>query len=563
MPRSTRARAASHRTRATTGRATAGKATAGSPLLPPLEDPEAILRQRRRKVRAAEIPDEVPNIAPVSPVRESSDQQANSIQGGGPEVPSISDSDPWAAYESITRPYSQASGSAEAHTDLLSILTEHTLTALYKRIGYMSPIAESTKKIVHQIMADPSIMSLRTSPYDTPRFRVGLNDRNVAFEPCHDSFLDFIKSLSTNTSDETPLEKTRHTLAWNLDLQKTRSDPKEPVFQRTVLMSMIDRHRFIYDQGDNKTPLLDFAVERTWKCRPMPSMVFKDPEPRCLTQPKADLAIAFRQFAVFQRKHWQLLPAELREMVCYEGEATGKEGRVFHFLMIESKNTYKTLDDEVGLCQSLNNASQSLHNLYEFFREAGDEYVQIFFDRVRVFSATSTSQGIKIRAHRACLVEDARPDTAEHIEADDVPAMSSIVDDYPLQFVYDDFFEASGSDFTREKVVSIFEKLMVGYGIRELWGHLQNAARAIEEKCIAYNDEHKLRLWRTKGYYTHGLILPDKHGATTTSAVSGVSNATKTTIRATGGRTLDIGSMTLGNRPQGSTHNSARKRRRA
>ncbi|KUI64189.1 hypothetical protein VM1G_10978 [Cytospora mali] len=556
MPRSTRARAASHRTRALTGRA-----TAGSPLLSPLEDPEAILRKRRRTERAAKAPpNEVP-VAPVSPVRESSDQQADSIEGG-PEVPSLSDSDPWAAYESITRPYPQASGSVDADPDLLSVLTEHTLTALYKRIGYMSPFSESTKKLVQQIITDPTMMSFRTNPYDTPRFRIGLSDRNVAFDPCRDSFLDFIRSLSTNTSDETPLEKTRHTLAWNLDLQKTRSDPKEPVFQRTVLMSMIDRHRFIYDQGDSKTPLLDFAVERTWKCRPMPSMVFKDPEPRCLTQPKADLAIAFRQFAVFQRKHWQLLPAELREMVCYEGEATGKEGRVFHFLMIESKNTYKTLDDEVGLCQSLNNASQSLHNLYEFFREAGDEYVQIFFDRVRVFSATSTSQGIKIRAHRACLVEDARPDTAEHIGTDDVPAMSSIVDDYPLQFVYDDFFEASGPDFTREKVVSIFEKLMVGYGIRELWGHLQNAARAIEEKCIAYNDEHKLRLWRDKGYYTHGLILPDKHVATTISAISGVSNATKTTIRAAGGRGLDIGSMTLGNRPQGSALNFPRKRRR-
>lgn len=62
------------------------------------------------------------------------------------------------------------------------------------------------------------------------KFRVGLRDRNVALELCSDLFLDYIKSLFSDTPDEISSEKKRYTLVWNLDLQKTRGDPLEPVF---------------------------------------------------------------------------------------------------------------------------------------------------------------------------------------------------------------------------------------------------------------------------------------------------------------------------------------------
>lgn len=325
------------------------------------------------------------------------------------------------------------------------------------------------------------------------------------------------------------------------------------------MMSMIDRHRFIYERGDNKQPVLDFAVERLWNCPPMPSMVFQDREPKCLTQPKADLAIAFRQYAVFQSKYWQILPNELRDMVCYEGQATGKEVRVFHFLTIETKNSFKTPDDETGLAQSLNNASQSLHNMYEFFREAGDKHVQIFFDKVRVFSAVSTSKGIKIRAHRACLTEDSRPEPEEQGQPDEVPAMCAILEDYPLQFVYDEFFEASGSDFTRENVVSVFENIMVGYGIRELWGHLKGAAQAIEAKCLQYKNNHRKRLWRDLGYYTHGLVLAKRGTPSVVSQASGSTQKTSHTYRPVG---RAISSLRLENSQEGPAQESSRKRQR-
>lgn len=449
-----------------------------------------------------------------------------------PEAPSHSDSDQWAFQENILSRSRHLSSSLDPATESLSSPDEDPLAALYRRIGYLPPLNEDTLKLLKQVLSNPSMGSTggRINTSDGERYRVGLKDRNVALEPCHDAFLDHIKSLSVNVSDETQSEKKRQNVAWNLDLKKAKADPQEPVFQRTVMMSMIDRHRFIYDQGDNKDPVLDFTVEKVWSCRPMPSMVFLDPDGKCLPRPMADLAIAFRRNAVFQTKYWQQLPNELRATVCYEGQGLGKENRVFHFLTIESKNTFKTCDDEVGVGQSLNNATQSLHNMYEFFREAGEEHVQTFFDKVRVFSAVSTTGGIKIRAHRACLTEDARPEPIDDAQPDDIPAMCSILEDYPLQFVYDDFFETGGSNFSREKVVSIFEQIMVSYGIKELRGYLQKAAQAIEAKCLDYKNKYDQRLWRGLGYYTHGLIV-EKRRRATASAASQASYSTQASNR--------------------------------
>ncbi|ROV95204.1 hypothetical protein VMCG_08560 [Cytospora schulzeri] len=547
MPRLKKGRAATSRTRA----------SAGSSVLLPVDDPEVILRQARRTSRSAKA--EAAAIVSVSPIQDLSDQQVDNEILAGPEAPSHSDSDQWAIHERSLSHSRHLSSSLDPSTESLCSPDEDPLAALYRSIGYLPPLDEETLELLKQVLLNPSMGSTagRINPSALEKVRVGLKDRNVALEPCHDAFLEYIKSLCGDISTETPSEKKRHSVAWNLDLQKTKGDPQEPVFQRTVLMSMIDRHRFIYDRGDNKQPVLDFSVERLWKCRPMPSMAFQDPEPYCLTQPKADLAVSFRQYAVFQSKYWQLLPNELRDTVCYEGQATGKEVRVFHFLMIESKNSYKTPDDESGLCQSLNSATQSLHNMYEFFREAGEEHVQTFFDKVRVFSAVSTSKGIKIRAHRACLTEDARPEPAEDAEPDDVPAMCSILEDYPLQFVYDDFFEANGSEFTREKVVSIFEQLMVGYGIKELWGYLQEAAQAIEAKCLDYKNKYNKRLWRDIGYYTHGLVLR-KATPSVTSKASFSTQATTRTYKHTG----RFDALSLEGSQQGPAQEAPRKRQR-
>lgn len=442
------------------------------------------------------------------PIGDLSGHQVDSNQKAEPEVPSPLTHDLWATYENIRYQSPYLSNSLGPGTDSSSSPNEDPLVTYYKSVGYLSPLDETTLELLEQILPDTSMS--RISPANLEQYRVGLEDRNVALTPCPDAFLDLIRSFSTTISDETPSEKRIHSTAWNLDLQKTRSDPQEYVFQRTIMMSMIDRHRFIYERAlseENNEPILDFAVERVWNCRPMPSLGLTQRDQKCLSKSKSDLAIAFRRYAIFQEEDWQLLPDETRALVCYEGQATGNEIRVFHFITIEAKNSTKSSDDEIGFNQSLNNASQSLHNMYEFFREAGDEHVQIFFDKVRVFSVVSSSKGIKIRAHRACLTKQSRPSTTDQKQYDKVPPKRSIVKDYPLQFIHDDFFEASGSEFTRDKVVSVFERIMVGYGIGELWGHLRKAARAVEGKCLEHKDIHGNRLEREVGYYTHGCLF--------------------------------------------------------
>ncbi|KAI0872138.1 hypothetical protein GGS24DRAFT_509025 [Hypoxylon argillaceum] len=330
----------------------------------------------------------------------------------------------------------------------------------YTDIGYLPPLDEFTIKLLEPITSDPGMG--RINPSDIGKFQEGLGERNVALKPFADIYLPRIKEFTCI-----------------LDLKRSQNDPDEPILQRTIMMSMINRHRFIYNAGPNKQPVIDFAVERAWTCPPMPTRVSRDSHShsggKFLTQPKPDLAIAFRRDYLFP-KHWQSLPPALRGLICYEGKGEAKTTCAFHFMAIEAKNSYKTLEDKVALAQCLNNASQSLHNLYEFFKEAGEEYVDVFFDQVRFFSAVLTAQGIKIRIHRAYR-------TREHRGEETQPAaLDSIFKDYPLQFEYDDYFQADGSEFTRDKVVVIFERILVGYGINVLFGMLAKSSKGGSRK---------------------------------------------------------------------------------
>lgn len=488
-----------------TGRSSASVAGSPKPLLE-TEGPDAIIR-RSSTPKAAMV--ELATHLTVATDQDElgSHQPLDSLP---PEAtpPSLPDSDPWAAYyESVGHRSDSRSPSSEASSTSSSEL--NSVDAFYKEIGYLPPLDDSTLDLLEQVLADPS-MALnggRINPSEKEEFRIGLDYRNVHLMPFRDPYSGHIKSLSPRPLEEESNEKKRKARAWELDLQKSRDDSFEPVFQRTVMMSMINRHSFIYyseDDDSSSPPILDFAVEDAWKCPPMPSRALNNAQPRCLSQPKPDLAIAFRQNAIFQYQLWSEIPRETQRLVCYEGQkqAPGKEARIFHFLTIEAKNKFKSPDDEVGFYQSLNNASQSLHSMYEFFREAGESHIRVFFEKVRFFSIVSTSDGIKIRIHRACptvnaiLTEEARPENSTTAPEKDpkgpVPRKRSIVADYPLQFVYEDFFEANSqtSDFTREEVVRVFETIIVGYGIGELRGYLRAAAQDFERKCIKHAEEN-------------------------------------------------------------------------
>ncbi len=166
-----------------------------------------------------------------------------------------------------------------------------------------------------------------------------------------------------------------------------------------------------------------------------------------------------------------LLPST-RELICYEGikDHKNEAGRAFGFFFVEAKRSRLRPDDEVALNQALNDASQALHNMYEFFREAGQ--TPEFFKRVRVFSATASEKGIIIRAH-----------WAKELPKDKKLSRGRIVPEYPLEFRYQIYQSFEGTEFDRLKVVEVFERIMVGYGQRQLLEILKKAAASVKKKA--------------------------------------------------------------------------------
>ncbi|KAI0439656.1 hypothetical protein F4803DRAFT_31293 [Xylaria telfairii] len=368
----------------------------------------------------------------------------------------------------------------------------------YRDIGYLAPLDESNIELLKIAEFEDPEMD-RINPQETEQFQCGLDDRNVSLEPSCDPFLPDIKELTSVAAQETQRKMARRNRAWKLDLEKSQKDIK--FFKRTIMMSMIDRNRLIYASGTDKRPAFDLALESLWKCPPMPTRVSRsEQDTHFLTRPMPELAVAFRRDYLFP-EHWDILPPALRNIICYEDTT-----RAFHFMAVEGTTSCEYAED-TALFQCLNSASQSLHNLYEFFREAGEEHVNVFFRQVRFFSAVVTPQSIKIRVHRACGARGHRG--RENTEPDDQPAeMDPIFADYPLQFEYDDYFEASGIEFTRSNVVAAFEQILHGYGIQILLECLRKARDAVVEKCRNYFEKHSKLLPRVAGFYSHGQAPP-------------------------------------------------------
>jgi len=159
---------------------------------------------------------------------------------------------------------------------------------------------------------------------------------------------------------------------------------------------------------------------------------------------------------------------------------------------VEAKRSRLEPDDKTALNQALNDASQALHNMYEFFREAGK--TQEFFDHVRVFSATASEKGIIMRVHWATeLPEDTELST------------DRVVPDYPLQFRYQKYKTFKSKDFDRLKVVEAFERIMAGYGERQLLQLLRTAATNVKKKATdAWRNRDKVPLPNAFNNYRYG-----------------------------------------------------------
>lgn len=354
-----------------------------------------------------------------------------------------------------------------------------------QRSGYIVPLSNEALAAIQVVLGKEAAIKMAGIKSDSRDFWKTLTeDRNVLPEESRreDPELAHLdKYQFSREADEASIADFLNRL-WLADLGFCK-DQQEAIFQRTVMMAMINRHQLIF--AGNKTPIklpesaLMFSVEAPWTCPPMPTRRYEKKadknkeEPKTFTPlPKPDLCVSFRTRKIVDSAQWKLLLPETQHLICYEGieDNNNEAGRAFGFFFIEAKRSRLEPNDKVALYQALNDTSQALHNMYEFFREA--EQAPTFFERVRVFSATTSEKGVILRVHRAVeLPEDTELST------------NRIVPAYPLQFEYQTYKSFQGKNFDRLKVVEVFERIMRGYGETQLLALLKVAAASVKKKA--------------------------------------------------------------------------------
>jgi hypothetical protein len=368
--------------------------------------------------------------------------------------------------------------------------------AFYRKIGYLPPLTPEVSALVEALRADPEMTII--SPGDDG-FERGLTQRNILIDasPDRDPAISKIANLKSALGHKTPDQQELD--LWNCDLAKCWKD-NEALFQRTIMIAMIDRGRLFYDKTSAVLDRIDFSVEHVWRCLPMPSRAYRARE-QFLTMPKPDLSVCFQREQLIPEKDWQELPTATKQLVCCEGLEGSMGTRAFPFLTIEAKSSFTSTQDQVTLQKNLNNASQELHNMYEFLEEAGGSYEEKFFEQVRFFSAVATTEGVVIHIHRAKKID-------ENSKYNPIPGANNR-EDYPLQFEFQQFWpleadhEAdSKPPLDRQTILQQIENIIVGYGANELFPLLQEAAKIVSQKFS--KDDRLLEARANQFYYMHG-----------------------------------------------------------
>lgn len=374
--------------------------------------------------------------------------------------------------------------------------------------GYLPPLGEEAACVLTAILQDSSIAKImvRIGP-DSGQFRNGLeNNRNVNLKPSSDSDPRSNEINALNIDDfcpETPDQQRCHDELWRFDKVKCAENSSEALFQRTLMISLIARHTLIYQQGTGKTQVLDFNVEEPWQCPPMPTRAaWRASEEQAfninfLTQPKPDLALCFNRESVIPDHIWNILPAPTRALACFENMNSGAS-RIFHFLTVEAIKAMIDVDANRAKYQSLNNASQALHNMYEFFSDAGSDHKKIFFDKVRFFSVVANRKGMLVRIHRAVKI----PEAADpgYLILPDQPK-------YRLKFEYEEFAKIDrDNEYSHERVFNIFRRILK-YAVEDLGELIKAAALALA--TIMMDDPAAYGARRDdEAFYRHGQPRP-------------------------------------------------------
>ena len=378
-------------------------------------------------------------------------------------------------------------------------------TAFTRKWGYLPPLDDDVAKLLAEIVEDPSLAkNMGRIKADSPGFHNGLKARNVWVSPSKDVdvYAEKIKRLKVDSWHEPTGEKDCHDLLWSLDQAKCHATSSEALFQRTLMVNLIARHFLIYQRDPGKPQVFDFSVEEPWTCLPMPTRSVagltgpKEAEQMFLTQPKPDLALCFNREAIIPMNIWMSLPTATWALACTENMHSN-ETMVFHFLSIEAKAAAFGLDDTTARNQNLNNASQALFNMFEFFRDAGSKHEEFFFEKVRFFSVVAVRGGMLIRVHRAIRIPDDEFSTRLVLPEED---------SYRLDFEYREYARITGiENYNRAKVLDLFQPIMQ-YARSELRVWLQSAARDLAKKLD--KDHEGFRARQHLSFYRYGQPSP-------------------------------------------------------
>ena len=455
------------------------RSKASTEVAQPLEDnPELILRNRRKGKGARESA-QAPN-------------RQQSLAGSDPDRPIqgvealLGDIQSHIGYGTVN----------ESSDGEISLVGEDTdpEEAFNRKWGYLPPLDEEAAAIIEAIIKDPaSAMDFKRRNPANNDFHQGLRRRNVFLEEttAPDPYADYINHLPQSSLQETDAERESYERLWILDRAKCMNGSNEALFQRTLMMSFIARHCLIYAQGATGPLYLDFSVEEVWSCPPMPTGDYHFSN-KFLTQPKPDLAICFSRKKLIPDGLWYRMPYATQRLACYEKPDRLGGSRVFHFFTIEGKRSLTPPDDDTAMCQSLNNASQALHNMFEFFQDAGPQHREKFFSEVRFFSAVASTEGLNVRIHRATQV-------AENGSEDDF-----VIPGYPLRFEFREFVRVPKDKFDRKTVLELFGKILVSYAVEKLHGLIQDAAKALVKKLD--KDPEEFRSRQSVDVYRHGQV---------------------------------------------------------
>ena len=145
---------------------------------------------------------------------------------------------------------SSASDDGSSNSETPAILRDTDLQEVYyRKIGYLPPWDDEVLALIGAVLSDSELAKrILTSHKRLPN---GLQyDRNVHLEPSADKdpYVRTIKKLTSqlpNENKESLKDQALQREVWKHDQIKCSED-SEALFQRTLMMAMIDRHRFFF-----------------------------------------------------------------------------------------------------------------------------------------------------------------------------------------------------------------------------------------------------------------------------------------------------------------------------